>query len=280
MTELTFLKAINHRIFISLLTIIFYFSISNAQSPYKSSWPKDGYIFGSGIVVGLIGLGLTKSISPLTVEEINNLSRDDVNVFDRPATYNYSVDARHLSDVVVVVCSALPATLLLSEKVRKDFGVFTVMYLQTLMFANVLPTFGKGRVVRTRPFVYNPDAPLEKKLEADARLSWYSGHTTNAFAGAVLFSTLYSNYFPKSKWKPFVWGGSLILASFVGYLRVEAGKHFPTDVLFGAAVGSAIGYVIPLLHRRKDDFDLSISAGSSRNNFEFGFNFKLYFNRN
>jgi membrane-associated phospholipid phosphatase len=33
-------------------------------------------------------------------------------------------------------------------------------------------------------------------------------------------------------------------------LRVEAGKHFRTDVLTGAVVGSAVGLLIPYLHRR------------------------------
>jgi len=31
-------------------------------------------------------------------------------------------------------------------------------------------------------------------------------------------------------------------------LRVAAGKHFPTDVLASAALGSGIGWVVPTIH--------------------------------
>ena len=39
------------------------------------------------------------------------------------------------------------------------------------------------------------------------------------------------------------------LATAVSALRVASGKHWPTDVVAGAAVGSAIGWVVPFLHR-------------------------------
>lgn len=268
------------KFYVLILIVTLPLSSSRAQSPYGISWPKEGYIFGSGIAVGLMGVILTKNVSPLTVEEINRLSRDDVNAFDRPATYNYSINAKSFSDVAVVLSTALPAILLFSENVRKDFKTFGVMYVQTLLFVGALPTFGKGRVVRTRPFVYNPDAPLEKKLEKDARFSWYSGHTTSAFAGAVFFSTLYGNYFPHSRWKPFVWGGSLLLSSLVGYLRVEAGKHFPTDVLTGAAVGSAIGFIIPWLHRQRGNTEFSLYSINAGGYSALSFNFTVHLNKN
>jgi membrane-associated phospholipid phosphatase len=117
----------------------------------------------------------------------------------------------------------------------------------------------KGVFKRTRPFVYNENAPLEKKVKTKARLAFFSGHTTNAFAGAIFFATTYNDYLPDSVLKPFVWGGSFLLASIVGYSRIEAGKHFRSDVLAGAVVGSAIGYFIPRLHRRKQDSGLSVS---------------------
>ena len=31
-------------------------------------------------------------------------------------------------------------------------------------------------------------------------------------------------------------------------LRVAAHRHFPTDVVAGAALGTAVGWVVPLLH--------------------------------
>ncbi len=44
------------------------------------------------------------------------------------------------------------------------------------------------------------------------------------------------------------------VASLTAYFRVAADKHYLTDVLAGAGVGSAIGFGLPYLaHRRKDD---------------------------
>ena len=39
-------------------------------------------------------------------------------------------------------------------------------------------------------------------------------------------------------------------AAVTASLRVAAGKHFFTDVLTGAGVGSAVGFLVPYLHRR------------------------------
>ena len=42
----------------------------------------------------------------------------------------------------------------------------------------------------------------------------------------------------------------LLYAGAVGVaaLRVAAGKHFPTDVVAGAALGSAVGWLVPTIH--------------------------------
>jgi membrane-associated phospholipid phosphatase len=244
-----------------------------AQSPYELRWPKERIIFGTGLAAGIAGGLLVVGVNSLTVEQIKALSRDDVNRFDRPATYNYSESADIVSDVARNICMVLPATLLFSEKVRNDFRTFGAMYLQTLIFASALPTISKGIFIRTRPFVYNENAPSEKKVKMQARLAFFSGHTTNAFAGAVFFATTFSDYFPDSELKPFVWSGSLLLAIIVGYSRIEAGKHFPTDVLVGAAVGSAIGYFIPWLHRRSKDSELSIVPLYKNRQIQVGLNY-------
>jgi hypothetical protein len=44
--------------------------------------------------------------------------------------------------------------------------------------------------------------------------------------------------------------GGTLLTGFVGYERVRAGAHFPTDVIMGALAGASIGVLVPHLHRR------------------------------
>jgi membrane-associated phospholipid phosphatase len=54
-------------------------------------------------------------------------------------------------------------------------------------------------------------------------------------------------------WRYAVWGTSLLAASVTGYLRYYAGKHYPTDIIAGAAMGSITGWGIPALHRNNDE---------------------------
>jgi membrane-associated phospholipid phosphatase len=50
------------------------------------------------------------------------------------------------------------------------------------------------------------------------------------------------------------------VAAGVGVLRVVAGKHYPTDVLAGAAAGALIGWAVPALHRARR-MHLSVGPG-------------------
>ena len=67
---------------------------------------------------------------------------------------------------------------------------------------------------------------------------------------ATAYSYLFMQRHPGSKLIVPVWVLSEGMAAATAYLRVAAGKHFYTDVLTGAIVGSAIGLLIPYLHRR------------------------------
>lgn len=241
------------------LTIYFLAITSSifAQSPYKTDWKKNSLVLGGSVATAFVAAFYDDSLRSLTNDEINRLSREDVNWFDRSATYNYSVNASNISDIAVVSCIVSPLTLFLSEKIRADFSTISIMYVETMLLSTFIPSFGKAHE-RIRPFVYSENAPMDKKQETWARRSFFSGHASWAFSSAVFFATVYSDYYPNSKWKPYVWTGSLLAASTVGYFRIESGAHFTTDVLMGAAVGSAIGYLIPYIYRKSEGSKLSV----------------------
>lgn len=232
-----------------IISVLFLLTTTFAQSPYKISWEKDGLIWGTEAVVVLSGNALESKVTTLTTDEIASLSRNNVNVFDRSATYNWSKNSSNVSDVCVIALALSPGALFLDKNIRKDFQTVSAMYVETMLFAAFLPSIAKGSADRIRPFIYNENAPMQDKLDVEAKKSFFSGHTTVAFASAVFLSTVYGDYFPDSKYKNYVWAGSLLTASLTGYLRYASGAHFPTDILVGAVVGSAAGYLIPYLHK-------------------------------
>ena len=49
---------------------------------------------------------------------------------------------------------------------------------------------------------------------------------------------------------PWIWASGLTLAGVTGYLRIAGDKHYFTDVVTGAVVGSFVGFAVPYwLHR-------------------------------
>ncbi len=235
-----------------------------AEPPYSLSWKTDCNILTGNFIIDLTAR-LTEDNSHLTADEISGLARSDVLRFDRGATYHYSTSADKASNYLSYVCALTPlASGLFTDNLNSDWLTLFVMYGEMLVLADNLPDIAKALTGRLRPYVYNPDVPLNDKLKADsARRSFFSGHTTMAFAGAVFTSTIFSDYYPDSPWRPWLTGGLLTAATATGYLRYAAGMHYPSDILVGAMVGSVIGYLIPWTHREKNN-TISMIMNSGR----------------
>jgi membrane-associated phospholipid phosphatase len=126
------------------------------------------------------------------------------------------------------------------------------MYSESLLITLALNQSVKTNSPRIRPFVYNNNAPDKEKTDKDAVKSFYSGHTAFAFNTAVFLSYVFGEYYPKSPLRYVIWPTSLLLAGSIAFARVRAGKHFPTDVIVGAALGGFSGFLVPYLHRNKE----------------------------
>ncbi len=68
-------------------------------------------------------------------------------------------------------------------------------------------------------------------------MSFPSGHTSAAFGCATLANRNLDSIDALEGIRPALEVTNMVLAAGVGWARVEAGKHYPSDVLFGAALG-------------------------------------------
>ena len=100
-------------------------------------------------------------------------------------------------------------------------------------------------VGRERPFVHA--LPREEKAltarPSGNNVSFFSGHTSGAFAVAVASGTI--SEMRGYRWAAVTWSVGGAIAATTAYLRIAADKHWLTDVVTGALVGAGIGFAIP-----------------------------------
>jgi membrane-associated phospholipid phosphatase len=171
----------------------------------------------------------------------------EVNAFDRGAIGNTSPTAATLSNLtvgaVVVAPLLFDAVDLggLNEAWWEDAAVFA----QTLAINGALMTAAKFIAQRPLPRTYAGDPSLIDSPEGYR--SFYSGHTSLVFAGLSATAMTIRLRYGEKTWPWIVTG---VVGTSVAIERVADGRHFPTDVIAGAVMGSAVGIVVPWLHSR------------------------------
>jgi membrane-associated phospholipid phosphatase len=103
-------------------------------------------------------------------------------------------------------------------------------------------------VSETLKLTINEERPADKyptAISVNSKVhgkSFPSGHAALAFTTATTISLEYHKWYVTVP--AFLWAGS------VGYSRMYLGKHYPTDVLAGAALGIGTGYLSHWLSRQ------------------------------
>jgi membrane-associated phospholipid phosphatase len=154
----------------------------------------------------------------------------------------------------IVANAVLPAALLgyglVSASAAGDVSagaVDALFIVEAVSFATILQEAAKYGSDRLRPYAwYGHLSPRPGAY--DQNLSFYSGHTSFAFATATSAGTIFMmRGYPGA---PVVLGVGLAAAAGVGYLRMAADTHYLTDVLAGAAVGGFVGFAVPWFFHR------------------------------
>jgi membrane-associated phospholipid phosphatase len=131
------------------------------------------------------------------------------------------------------------ATFVTADLALEHDGARTVAALEAGLWAAGLTEVVKAAVGRPRPVLYTDEAATA--VNSGSARSFPSGHTSVAFA----FATTYWLARRDKYGDPGLLGWlALGVATGVGVSRVAAGKHFPSDVLAGALLGTASGIVV------------------------------------
>lgn len=131
----------------------------------------------------------------------------------------------------------LTGVIFLFSKKTRDMGICLLLSLLAgLVIGNVIL---KNLVARSRPSWLVHFVPL--LIENPTDYSFPSGHTLASFEGAV------SIFLYRRKWGIF----ALILAAVIAFSRMYLFVHFPTDILGGMVLGTAIACGIHWLWEKK-----------------------------
>lgn len=117
---------------------------------------------------------------------------------------------------------------LLKTRYRK-LGIMILLAIAVEVLAcNILL---KPLIARPRPFEVN--TIIQLLIPAPGDYSFPSGHAAVSFAAASVW------FFSRSKG----WMGVVLLAAIISFSRLYLYVHYPSDVLAGAAIGVAAGWL-------------------------------------
>lgn len=173
-----------------------------------------------------------------------------------------SADARTTANSIsygtVFATLVLPSAFLASRPHPVQGREFWMTIESGALTAAVLQVV-KHRLHRPRPYARYCVADCADDMDFHkSHVSFFSGHTALAFSFAVSAGTIASmRSYPHAGW---VLGSGLAIATTTGYLRMAADRHYFTDVLVGAVVGSAIGWAVPKLSGMRDVPNKATSA--------------------
>lgn len=234
------------------------------SSHWRSRWPRFQIAEG---VLGLAALGVGLAIyfegerldprwtAPLPLDRETRALLVSHSIAEREAVSRAS-DAMFISMMVYPV--AIDA-LLVAGAIHRDADVMGQMLLvdaEALALGLLASMITTRLVGRERPFVIEcaRDPTYAAGCGGDGlgrNTSFVGGHALMSFLGAGLVCAHHVHH-------PWLYGGpaggavactaGLGVASAISIMRIVADRHWLSDIVAGATLGAAIGWLVPLLH--------------------------------
>lgn len=190
------------------------------------------------LICGFLYSETAETYVPRDREEVNSFDRLLMNPYSKGLDYTGTAFEAATCLSPLVMFSAPPA----------DYWKIGLEYVETMALAFGVKELCKLLVERPRPYMYFDGAPEIKIQNGDCNDSFVSGHSTLAFAATTFTTFMFCSYFPESEYKIPVIIGSYSLALVTAGLRIASGNHFMTDVICGAVIGSAVGFLVPWIN--------------------------------
>jgi membrane-associated phospholipid phosphatase len=191
----------------------------------------------TAIVAGLAAHSLV-NLRISSLKHHNEINYWKIRGLDKAAPQFFSPRYARTSDITFASAGLLALYSISQNKSSERNNVGLLLVQNVWMTYNITQTV-KTLSFRARPYACEPGFSPQKKDDA---YSFFSGHTslTACMAASHYF---YDKRLPAVNRKPAITLGLSALAIGTGVLRIKAGKHFPTDVLAGAILGTGVAYL-------------------------------------
>ncbi len=240
---------------ISILLTFMLFCTGWAEYPYTISRNKDLPLLIGGAMTFGLGQWQLSEMEPWQGEVEYNFP------WDRPFRGQYDTQAEMMSNITTTL---FLAPLYLSYRNHKtewaksdEIVTEAIMLTEVILINSGLNLFTRSFKAWPRPYMHSGEISDAERTNHSASGSFYSGHAANSFAIASFLTTTFNAKYPNHHHTKWMALSSFGVATAVSYYRVKAGKHYPTDVVVGALVGTFIGWCIPYIHTR-DDISLKV----------------------
>jgi len=226
---------------------------------YHINYVSGSIIIAGGLATDYPAIGRIKGKADITPAEICALNPGVIDQLDQWAlhqsTNDYLMYGKISDYSQIPMYTVVPALLSFNKKIRKDWLDVLFIYCEGHVITFTLYNyswFGPTFQNRYRPITYYTNLPLTDRTTGNNRNSAYSGHTASVAYTSFFMAKVFCDYHPGIGGdKYLIYTAALIPPIAMGYLRVKALAHFPSDDLVGLSIGSAVGIILPELHKIK-----------------------------
>ena len=211
------------------------------QAPYRVSWGDAVSVVAAGVAV------LIPEATKLPKAAPSCAPCDPASLpgIDRVALRTFSASAGTASTALLAGLIGFAGVASFEGATPAQRRGHVAVFANSIAWTFAATEWMKVVVRRKRPVLYTAGATAAEG-DPNSQRSFPSGHASVAFAAATTYLMM-----ARRERLPHQTRNAVLLyvgALGVSALRVSAGKHFPTDVLGGAVLGTGIGWLTAKVH--------------------------------